>query len=321
MSTESIAAPTARTADPDAKGAARLRHVVAAFVFVYGLALSGLKVASGNFPTWFHVAIFLLAIALYSGRGGRFARDWLPVTIIAYAYTLAGNFTTLGHFSVHYLPQIDIDRVIGFGELPTTWLQQHLYAGRTGPLEIFSTLAYTSHFLVPPLIAGYVWLRRGEAFHAYLWTILTVSILADITFVLAPTAPPWLAADHGLIPHVHHVIKQSLYDLHMTGMASMKDRPGTYDITAAVPSLHAAWPVVGMLVARHFRLPRWVRITLVVQWAAVVFAIVYCGEHYVTDALVGALYAYGSYRLVLRLLGRREARRGGAVLAAGQSAS
>jgi membrane-associated phospholipid phosphatase len=38
---------------------------------------------------------------------------------------------------------------------------------------------------------------------------------------------------------------------------------------------------------------------------AVVFSIVYTGEHYVSDALAGALLAFVSWRLVLALAARR----------------
>ena len=38
-------------------------------------------------------------------------------------------------------------------------------------------------------------------------------------------------------------------------------------------------------------LPKWTRILLLLQWFAVVFSIVYTGQHYVSDAMLGALYA------------------------------
>ena len=56
-----------------------------------------------------------------------------------------------------------------------------------------------------------------------------------------------------------------------------------------MPSLHVAFPVVCLLVALRARLPRLVVAAFALNVLAVVFAIVYMGEHYVFDALAGAL--------------------------------
>ena len=156
---------------------------------------------------------------------------------------------------------------------------------------------------MPLGIAFYIWWARGrELFMTHVFSLLLVSVLAEITFVLAPTAPPWLAAQSGHLPHVHEILKQALADLHMTAAAQAKGDPGAYNIVAAVPSLHVAWPTAGLLAILAFRLPRWVLVVQLIQLIAVVLAIVYTGEHYVFDALAGALYAVASWRLVRRAL-------------------
>ena len=189
--------------------------------------------------------------------------------------------------------------MLGLGAIPTIWLQQHLYKGTTGPLEVFAIAMYVSHFVAPLLLAFLIWaFWRGRGFTDLLYGILVVSLLGEITFVLAPTAPPWLAADHGYIPHVHHVIKQGLYDLGLKDLAARKDEPGSYNIVAALPSLHAAWPVIGLLVIRKHRLPAWLFAAQAVLLVGVVFAIVYTGEHYLVDALVGCAYAFAAWKLL-----------------------
>jgi hypothetical protein len=132
--------------------------------------------------------------------------------------------------------------------------------------------------------------------------LLAVTVLGEMTFVLAPTAPPWLAAQHGLIPPVDHVAKQGLYDLHLTKLAVREGNPQSYNIVAAMPSLHAGFPIVSLLVAIRYGLGRWVRALLALQFVAVVFAIVYMGEHYVVDALVGVAYALVASYVVDRAL-------------------
>ena len=290
-------------------GALRIRRILAVLFFAYAAFLAGAGVAAGEVPSFGQATMLMMAVALYSGRGGRFFRDWSPVVLGVLAYAMAGSYADKLALDVHYLPQIDVDKVIGLGTLPTTWLQAHLYNGTIGPLEVFTTLMYASHFFVPLLLGFYIWwFRRGQGFSTLMFSILVVSILAEITYVLAPTAPPWLAGDEGLIPPVHHVVKDTLAHLDLGASAALKDQPGTYNIVAALPSMHAAFPVIGLLVARQFALPRWIVVALVVHLVGVWFAIVYGGEHYVIDALLGALYAYVAWRLVRRILGREEGR-------------
>ena len=136
--------------------------------------------------------------------------------------------------------------------------------------------------------------------------ILVVTILGEITFVLAPTAPPWLAAEAGLIEPVHDVIGTALGDL---GLAVVGDQFHTsgYNTVAAIPSLHAAWPLIGLAVVLRHRLPRWMIVLQASLVFGVLFSIVYAGEHYVVDAIVGAVYAGVAWLIVMLALRSRPA--------------
>jgi Flp pilus assembly pilin Flp len=289
------------------RGATRIRFALAVVFGAAGLALSVSALAIGKLPSWPHVVMVMLAAALVSGRGGAFVRDWGPVVLGMLAYTQVAQLAERLHFAVHYAPQIDADRILGFGTLPTAWLQDHLYSGKTGVLEVVSLAAYASHFFVPFGVAFYIWWSRGReaVFNSLILGLLVVSVLAEITFVLAPTAPPWLAAENGHIAHVHQILKQALADAHLHALASLKGDPHAYNIVAAVPSLHVAWPIIGLLVARAYGLPRWLFALQAVQLAAVVFAVVYTGEHYLADAIAGGLYAFVAWRVVERATSAR----------------
>ena len=93
--------------------------------------------------------------------------------------------------------------------------------------------------------------------------------------------------------------------MHLSGIAKIDGDPKHYNIVAALPSLHAAFPLICLLVARHFRLPRWLQGLLLLQLLGVAFAIVYTGEHYVVDVLAGLLYGFVVFRLMVFLLERR----------------
>jgi hypothetical protein len=280
----------------------RLRRVLASLISIYGALLWVQRVRSGGLFSPAGLLMILMAFALYSNRGGRFLRDWLPVFLAAAAYIISSRAIPTLDVPIHYKPQLEIDRLIGFGSNPTVWLQSHLYHGVTGPLEKFSIAMYISHFIAPLVLAGILWaVFHGRGFTDLFFGILIVTVLGEITFLLLPTAPPWMAGDLGLLPPVHHIIRDGLPHLGFTELAAHKDEPGTYNLVAAVPSLHAAWPMLGLLVIRTYRLPRWLFALQALQLAGVLFAIVYTGEHYVVDALAGIAYAIVSWRIVMRV--------------------
>jgi hypothetical protein len=283
-----------------------IRCGLAALVFLYALALAVRMAVHGDFFSPAALLIMVVAVAVYREWGGRAIRDWGLVFVAFISYAVAADAVPDLGFKVHYTPQIEAERLLHGGTLPTIWLQEHLYQGQAAALEIFSIAMYLSHFLAPVLLASLIWLYwPGRAFSDLFLGILAVTLLGEITFLLAPTAPPWLAGDEGVIPPVHHVIRESLYDLGLDGIAVRKDDPGSYNIVAALPSLHAAWPVIGLLVIRKHRLPRWLFAAQAALALGVVFAIVYTGEHYFVDALLGAVYALGAWWLLQRAL-RRE---------------
>jgi PAP2 superfamily len=290
--------------------ATHLRRGVAALMAVYALVYGALALSHGEGLSIAAVITLLVASALYTNRVSRFLRDWVPVFIGLALYVLTTAAVPDLGLKVHYTPQIDVDRVLGFGTLPTTWLQEHFYGGGTGALEVFSLVMYISHFLAPLVLAFLlwaVWEKRG--FSDLLFGLLAVSILADITFVLAPTAPPWLAAQRGLIEPVRPILTNALYDVHLDALAAHKGDASKYNVVAAIPSLHAAWPVICLLVIRKHRLPRWLFMAQLGITIGVFFAIVYTGEHYLVDALVGVVYALAAWWLLQLAFGAKRALR------------
>jgi membrane-associated phospholipid phosphatase len=71
---------------------------------------------------------------------------------------------------------------------------------------------------------------------------------------------------------------------------------GLVNLVAAMPSLHAAYPA--MLLLFFWNDGRWWRIGLALYTLAMGFSLVYGGEHFVIDVLVGWLYAGIAYAAV-----------------------
>ena len=130
----------------------------------------------------------------------RLVRDWLPMMILLSAYDFTrGAADSLG-VGVHVHAMIDFDRFLFFGTTPTEWLQAHVNDPRVvNWLDVAFTLIYTSYFIVPFTVAGFLWARDRLEFLRFSRRIVTLSAAGIATYIAFPAAPPWMAADMGLL--------------------------------------------------------------------------------------------------------------------------
>jgi len=293
----------------NSRGARHIRRGISVATAVLAVVLSLKAFADGAAPGPAHVVIAMVAVALYTNHFGRFLRDWCPVAILIGAYAAAFGIVQGLSLHVWYWPQIHADEVIGLGQLPTYRLQDWFGAGHNHALAVLSALGYLSHFIVPPIFGFYLWwMRRGAGFREYMYSLIAVNLLASVLWILAPTAPPWLAAQQGLIAAPVDVLRMGLQDLGFTQLVAFKDS-NTYLIAAALPSIHASWPILGLLVARKYRLAVPIQAALLTQLLVVWFVIVYSGEHYVIDIVFGVAFSLGAWWLIQRLRTARQAGR------------
>jgi membrane-associated phospholipid phosphatase len=61
------------------------------------------------------------------------------------------------------------------------------------------------------------------------------------------------------------------------------------------------------LVIRKHQLPKWLLSAQALLALGIVFAVVYTGEHYLVDGVVGIVYALAAWWLVQWILARRQA--------------
>ncbi|MCJ7587155.1 MAG: phosphatase PAP2 family protein, partial [Candidatus Aminicenantes bacterium] len=72
---------------------------------------------------------------------------------------------------------------------------------------------------------------------------------------------------------------------------------------AAMPSLHAAFPLLSSLLL--WRLYRWKALLFYLYTLIILFAITYTGDHYITDILAGLFLAVACYFLAVRYMKSR----------------
>jgi membrane-associated phospholipid phosphatase len=270
------------------------------------LGLTAGAVAHWGLPysqDWIFVWLVGLMIAFSVGDGAhtvrRLVRDWLPVFAVLLAYDLIRGVADRGVISTHYSIPVDIDKALGFGQVPTIRLQDALYT--PGHIHVWDVAAFGfwfSHFLGPLLVGAALWLFAYRFFHRYVACIVVLAVMGLLTYVLFPAAPPWLAAQHGYIDHTYRINHQVVQWLPIP-KADALFQSGTRwsNDVAAVPSLHAAyammialflWPRVGS---------RW-RPLLAIYAVGMGLSLIYLGEHYLFDVLLGWVYAVATVLVV-----------------------
>ncbi len=285
------------------------------------------------------VAVLLVIAALGTGRIRAFLRDWSAFVVVVLAWqVLQGMSESFTHFKPHVTEMIDVDKFLFHGTVPTVWLQQHFFdpnntqvwrgvlpdrsnlptvhhvyfMGTLHWYDVAASIFYALHFITPLGIAFILWFWKRPIFLEYMASFLLLALAGFATFVLFPAAPPWIAADWWhYLPHVTRIFQYGISvfggEQSYSSFTQWVWAHGGYDYFGAVPSEHAAFPFLGFLYLRK-AWPRggW---SMLLYCVGVWLSVVYLGEHYVTDVIVGVVYASLVYVGVQVALSRRHADR------------
>jgi hypothetical protein len=283
----SAAAPpaTPRTAVP----LRRLAWVAVVLAFVGSALVTGLPTDRVVLLGWVVAALAVHAVVDGWRRLVRVLVDWLPLVAVLVAYDASRGFADGFGIPVHVADIAAVDRWLGAGALPTVWLQAHV---DSRAWEVVATLVYCSHFVVTPVVLAVLWARNRAQWARYVRMVLALSLAGLLTYVLYPAAPPWLAAKQGVIEPVARISNAGWEVIGLPrASALLEQSQAQVNLVAAVPSLHTGFAVLTCLALLPFARRTWQRATLVGYAALMPVVLVWSGEHYVVDTVLGALYA------------------------------
>jgi hypothetical protein len=280
-------------------------------VGAYALVVVVLMITEGVTITPDVLAVAFALVALLLGRGVLFLRDWIPFVALFLAYELMRGVADNAGFPVHVADVLAIERFVAFGHLPTQLFQDLFDPDRgVNAWTILATIVYMLHFVLPIATGFVLWLWRRPTYYGYVAAFIVLSMAGFITFLLLPVAPPWDAAQQGLIngPDGRPAIAYLKPDA-FTALANALGFNGReiytytfYDVNpngvAAFPSLHAGYPFLSFLVLRRaFGRIGWLAFAYTVLAC---FSIILTADHYLVDVLGGIAYASAAYLLVAR---------------------
>jgi membrane-associated phospholipid phosphatase len=265
-------------------------------IYLIGTAVAVDRVGLPYSQDWIFVWIVGLMLAFSIGDGQhtirRLIKDWLPIIVALLAYDLLRGIADGNLFAIHWASPVHADKVLGLGQVPTIRLQDAIYT--PGHLHFWDYLAFSfwfSHFFATLLVAVGIWLYAYRWFHRFAACIVLLAAMGLVTYVVFPAAPPWLAGQHGYLPHtfrITHAVVNNL-PLPKAGALFQSGTDWGNDV-AAVPSLHAGYTMLICLFLWPRLNPRW-RPLLVAYPTGMALSLMYLGEHYLIDILLGWVYA------------------------------
>jgi hypothetical protein len=205
---------------------------------------------------------------------------------------------------------VRVDRFVGAGTTPTMRLQRAFgVPGRFAPWEKLLVWSHWLWFAFPHGSLAYVLLRRREGFGRAAAQVYATFDIGVIGYWAVPTAPPWYAAEKGLLedgrtPELRRMMVEYGEQFWRSGWAPLYGFLGGNPL-AAMPSLHFATSVTAARVLSDTG-----RVAGALGWtyaATLGLALVYLGEHYVVDLAAGLALAEGIRRgtpVVAPLAGR-----------------
>ncbi len=287
------------------------RYVVIGAPVVYVIALTtviiswGLPLARDQLFFWLGLGMAAFSVAAWRSWGSMLL-EWLPFYGLLVAYDFLRGAVAVAPDKAHVTAQLDLDKWLGGGQVPTVWLQQHLWhAGHPHWYDYGIWGVYMTHFFVVWIVAAVIWRVARPRFRRYAVLTIAVTLGAFLTYWLYPAQPPWLTAQNLQIPAVDRIVPEVWGQLGVGTVQSVYENSSLVNTVAAMPSLHAAYPV--MLLLFFWSAGWYARVGLGLYALAMGFALVYGGEHYVTDILAGwvmAVAIYGALAAATPLAGR-----------------
>jgi hypothetical protein len=248
--------------------------------------------------------------AAYRGR----LRWWTELPLIAVVYGLYTCARLLVRGDVDDAIEHGID-ILHLEQLmkidPERWLNRLFTNYRS--FGIPADFWYASlHYVVTPAVLVWLWRRRPSQYRlARTWLMIT-TLLGLVGFTLMPTAPPrLLTSGHGFIDTM---AQYGSYGWWGGNASTPRGLGGMTNEFAAMPSLHVGWSLwCGFMLWRYGRSPV-LRALGVIYPLGTTLVVMGTGNHYLLDAVAGAMVLSVSYLLApraLRVIDRVRARRTG----------
>jgi membrane-associated phospholipid phosphatase len=256
-----------------------------------------------------HVVIVAIASALAyaSARTKQFFVDVTPYLAVA-----------IGYDAVRYARQVVVtpDRVMScglrnaelflFSAAPGVTWQDYWQAHSLPALDLLFAVPYAIFAYLALIYAAYLYFVDRPRMRHYLWAFAIANYISFAAWLVVPAAPPWYIRAHGCAIDMAALPSPA-------GLARVDALLGTHyfatfysrasSVYGAMPSMHCAYPVLGLLTA--WKAATWKTRPIHVLYTVLMFsAAVYLDHHWILDGLAGWAVALVAVVAAKALLGR-----------------
>ncbi len=247
------------------------------------------------------VLVLFAILAVPLGRARSFIFSFVPYATVWFTFTalraLADETILAQTLSTRVS---EFERWLFGGQLPTIRLQDRFFGQYSPPYHLhwydyFFTGIHWSYFIVPHIAAVLIWHRDPRLFRHFLGAMTILLAVGLAIYFVIPSRPPWNAPeqlDSPSAPNAYRIMTLVGEELGGGVYRASYRVIGESNPWAAMPSIHMAFTFLLVFPAFYFG-KRWGYLALAYS-ALMGYALVYLGEHYVIDVIVGMMIAtYG----------------------------
>jgi membrane-associated phospholipid phosphatase len=191
------------------------------------------------------------------------------------------------------------------GVTPQDWFARH----HNPVLDLICAVPYTIFVYVAFIYAAYLYFKDRPRMRRYLWSFAIANYISFALWLVIPAAPPWYLRANGCTIDLSAAPSAAAL-LRVDQLFGMQYFETFYSRAASVfgamPSMHCAYPLIGLLTA--WRVASWrTRPVHLIYTGLMFFAAVYLDHHWILDAIAGWAVAVVAVLLATRLTARQAA--------------
>jgi membrane-associated phospholipid phosphatase len=278
----------------------------------------------------------LVAAFLACAFVGRSWRTWGVLLLDCVAYCVmwvsyeatrgvADDGINFGLFRLKFPLQVEtmrnIDRFLFLGHDPNWVLQRHFWGSHIRWYDVVACTTYMTHFVFPMIVMAALWATSHRQWARFMKRFASLLLIACLMFVVLPTAPPWMLGSpkfpYRILPELHRNAGRGFYHLGFNSWTTgYKLALSNGNGVAAMPSLHASFALIVPAFFLPWLRPKWLKAVVLVFPVIMLTSLVYLGEHWVIDGVVGWAITGGCFWFWNRIERRSRVRRAETSLAA-----
>lgn len=249
----------------------------------------------------------LVVVFIPTGRARYFVAGIVPYASAWFVFSFLRSFADETIFArTLNLEVLHFERWLFNGEIPTIRLQAEFYTrGEIQWWDYYFTFIHWSYFIVPHALALWIWWRSKREYQHFLAAMTMTLFLGLVIYFIIPTNPPWMAPeaiDSPGAPVVQRIMgniaEQIGGGLYEAGYKIV----GESNPIAAMPSMH--FGVTFLLVWAARGRGFWWEIAAWFYSISMGAALVYMGEHYIIDIIVGGMVTTFAWYATKQWMGR-----------------